>query len=553
MLDYKKLLEKLLKLSRGETEWVEFKKAEKDFDFNKLGKYFSALSNEANLNGKEFGWLVFGVEDKDKSIVGTNYKYDDKALHKLKYDVANHTTNRISFREIITLNIDGKRVVIFQIPAAPKGIPIVWRGHYYGRDGESLVPLNMTEFEAIRAQQNNCDWSSYICENATLNDLDPEAIKFARMMYKEKNPHLADTVDTWDDIPFLNKAKITINGAITNTALILLGKPESEVKFQPALAQISWVLRDKDNIMLDYEHFHPPFILNTMQVYNKIRNLKYRHIPQGLIFPEELNKYDEYVIREALHNCIAHQDYNLSGKITVVEKPDELIFTNVGNFFIQLSIEEVITLETPPEIYRNSFLAKAMVEVKMIDTIGSGIQRMFRNQIKRFFPLPEYDFSDPGKVKVKIFGKIIDPNYTKLLISNTGIKLNTVALLDKVQKRIPLSDEAINYLRKLKLVEGRKPNIYISGKIAKASNNRAKYIKNRGFDKEHYQKMILEYLKKFSSASRKEIDDLILDKLPDILDIKQKRNKIRNLLHQMATDDVIYCERRGNKAIWYLK
>jgi len=193
-----------------------------------------------------------------------------------------------------------------------------------------------------------------------------------------------------------------------------------------------------------------------------------------------------------------------------------------------------------------------MVEIGMIDTVGSGILRMFKHQRERFFPLPEYDFSNPNKVKLTIFGKILDPNYTKLLIQNTEIPLNIIALLDKVQKKEPITDDAVKQLKKMKLIEGRKPNFYIAGKIARITGEKANYIKNRGFDNDHYQKMIIEYLKKFSSASRKEINELLLDKLPDILDEKQKVTKIKNLIHQMAKKNLIYCERKGSITKWIL-
>jgi ATP-dependent DNA helicase RecG len=191
-----------------------------------------------------------------------------------------------------------------------------------------------------------------------------------------------------------------------------------------------------------------------------------------------------------------------------------------------------------------------MVEVKMIDTIGSGILRMFQNQRKRFFPLPEYDLSNPDKVQVKIFGKILDPNYTKLLMTDSNLSLSTIALLDSVQKKQDISDEAIKHLRKLKLIEGRKPNIFISSQVAKASDSKGEYIRNRGFDNKHYEKMILEYLKKFSSASRQDINDLILDKLPEILDDKQKKTRVRNILQRMAEKDLIFSNRKGSKSIW---
>jgi ATP-dependent DNA helicase RecG len=552
-MNIKETFKRLISLPCGENEVVEFKKAESKFDFRKLGKYFSALSNEANLNKSDSAWLIFGVADKNKDIIGTNYKNKEEELQQLKSEIAVHTTNKITFTDIHTLHIDNKRVLLFEIPPAPKGIPTAWQGHYYGRDGESLVPLKLSEIEAIRKQTYNNDWSSFICEDATHDDLDKEAIAFAKKKYLEKNPDLSELIENWDDVTFLNKARLTIDGKITNTALILLGKADAEIKLKPAIAQISWVLRDNENNMIDYEHFHPPFILTSLKVHSKIRNLKYRYLPEGFIFPEELNKYDDYVIREALHNCIAHQDYSLSGRINVVEKPDELIFSNVGNFFLQLSIEEVIALQTPPEIYRNPFLAKAMVEIKMIDTIGSGILRMFQNQRKRFFPLPEYDLSNPDKVQVKIFGKILDPNYTKLLMTDSNLSLSTIALLDSVQKKQDISDEAIKHLRKLKLIEGRKPNIFISSQVAKASDSKGEYIRNRGFDNKHYEKMILEYLKKFSSASRKDINELILDKLPDILNEKQKEIKIKNLLYNMSKKDLIFCNTKGPNAKWILK
>lgn len=551
-MNIKDIFYKLISLPCGENETVEFKEAKTKFDFHKLGKYFSALSNEANLKNCEFAWLVFGVLDKNKSIIGTNFKSNEQSLQKLKSELAVHTTNRITFTDIHNLYLENKKVLLFQIPPATRGIPTAWKGHWYGRDGESLVALNSLEYDTIRKQAFNSDWSSYICEDATINDLDIKAIAFAKEKYQEKNPDLSEVIEKWDNITFLNKARLTIDGKITNTALILLGKAEAEIKLKPAIAQISWVLRDNENIMIDYEHFFPPFILSSLKVHNKIRNLKYRHIPEGLIFPEELNKYDDYVIREALHNCITHQDYSLSGKINVVEKPDELIFSNVGNFFLQLPIEKVITLQTPPERYRNPFLAKAMVEVKMIDTIGSGILRMFQNQRKRFFPLPEYDLSNPDKVQVKIIGKILDPNYTKLLMTQTNLSLSIIALLDSVQKKETISDEAIKHLRKLKLIEGRKPNIFISSQVAKASDTKGEYIRNRGLDNKHYEKLILEYLKKFSSASRKDIDNFILDKLPDILDEKKKKTRIRNLLQQMARKKLIYSNRKGSKSIWKL-
>jgi ATP-dependent DNA helicase RecG len=241
-------------------------------------------------------------------------------------------------------------------------------------------------------------------------------------------------------------------------------------------------------------------------------------------------------MREALHNCIAHQDYELKGRIHVVEKSDELIFTNLGSF-IPGSIEKVIEQNAPQEYYRSQFLVNAMVNLNMIDTIGSGIKKMFILQRNRHFPMPDYDLSEPDKVKVTILGKVLDENYTKTLINNTNLDLKTVIYLDKVQKKEKLTREEFKILKTQKLIEGRYPNLFVAARIAAVTGDKASYIKNRAFDKEHYKKMIIAFVKEYRAASRQDINNLIIDKLSDALDEKQKRNKITNLLSEMAKKD----------------
>ncbi|MBU3181177.1 RNA-binding domain-containing protein [Clostridium psychrophilum] len=549
-------LEKLLDEYRSlplETEWLEFKEAKNTYDFNKLGKYFSALSNEANLKGKRFGWMVFGVEDKNRKIVGTNYRANRASLDSLKHEISMKTTNNITFIEIHELMLTEGRVIMFQIPAAPQGIPIAWEGHFYGRDSESIGPLNLQEIEEIRQQRTREDWSAQICDEATIKDLDSQAILKARLEYKNKNPKLAEDSDKWDDRTFLDKAKVTIKGKITRTAIILLGKEESEHFIGPSVSKITWVLKDDNNIEKDYEHFGPPFLINVDKVFEKIRNLKYRYLTENTLFPTEITQYDPYVIREVLHNCIAHQDYTLMGRINLVEKSEKLIFTNCGSFIPQ-TIEKVIDQDAPQEYYRNQFLANAMVSLNMIDTIGSGIKKMFIKQMQRYFPLPDYDLKNPERVKVGIMGKIIDENYTKLLLKNTYFDLKTVIALDKVQKKEPLTVAERKFLKNQKLIEGRNPNIYVVSQVAAATGDKVSYIKNRAFNNEYYKKLIIDFITEFKQASRKEIDKLLLDKLPDILDEKQKHKKISNILTKMANRDrsIINCGPR-TKPNWMLR
>lgn len=550
--ELKTLLEEFRKLPK-ETEWVEFKEAKKTYDFTKLGKYFSALSNEANLKHKKSGWLVFGVEDKHRNIVGTNFRSNRGDLDSLKSEVAAKTTGQITFVEIYELVLPEGRVVMFQIPPAPIGIPVAWDGFYYGRNDEELSPLNIQEIETIRGQVTEEDWSAKICEGATLSDLDEKAIKFAREKFKQKNPHLADSVDSWSKEVFLDKARVTIAGKITNTAILLLGKPESEHFLSPAEGKISWILKDEKNKDKDYDHFSPPFLLRVDEVFGKIRNLKYRFTQEGTLFPTETTMYEEWVIREVLHNCIAHQDYQKNGKIIVVEKPSELTFTNLGSFLPE-NVERFVIEDRVPEKYRNRFLVTAMVNLNMIDTIGSGIKRIFTMQRERFFPLPDYDLTDKGKVVVKIYGQIIDVNYSQLLASKTDLTLSTIILLDKVQKKIKISSGDAKELKKRKLVEGRYPNIFVSASIAQLTDTKSTYTKNKGLDKAYYITLISEFLHQHKQATRKDIDTLLLDKLPDILNKKQKLVKINHLLTELSSGKAKKIQNIGNrrKSIWKL-
>ena len=521
----------------AETEWLEFKQAARSYPFDKLGRYFSALSNEARLKHQTAGWLVFGIQDKTHTITGTRFRPNRQDLDSLKKEVADKTSGHLTFVEIHELLLPEGRVLMFEIPPAIPGVPTAWEGHFYGRDGESIGALNLYELDRIRSQTRT-DWSGEICRQATLDDLDPAAVTRARELFKEKHPRLAREIDGWDTVTstFLNKAKLLKNGRITNAAILLLGKESAEHHLAPAVAKISWILRDRDGLEKDYQHFGPPFLLNSDRLFSRVRNLTYRYLRDNTLFPTEITQYDSWVIRELLHNCIAHQDYSLHGRISVVEDEGSLLFSNMGSFLPQ-SVENVIRFDAPPEYYRNQFLADAMVNLQMIDTIGSGIKRVFNLQRNRFFPMPDYELSDPQRVRVRLAGKILDENYTKLLISKTDLSLIDVIALDRVQKNKPLSDAEFTRLKRLKFIEGRRPNLFVSARIAEATHGKADYIRHRAFDKEHYKKLVLSLLQEFGPVSRKEIDRLLLEKLPDILTRQQKENKIRNLLQEMSKKD----------------
>ena len=531
-----------------EDEVVEFKKAENNFDFDDLGKYFSALSNEANLRDKDFAWLVFGVENKTREAIGTTYKNSMTSLQKLKHDLAQHTTDKNTFRDIFELKVDGKRVLMFQVSAARRGIPISWKGHFYARRGESLVALDIAKYEEIRRQTVDEDWSKQIVKDATIDDLDNDAIALAREGYKQRYPKLAQACDSWDDKTFLDKACLTIDGKITRTTLLLVGKEESAHKLNH-IAQIVWKCFQDGQVFGDI--YTIPFIRTTTEVLGRIRNYRFKIYPKDSLIPAEVWKYDTESILEGLHNAIAHQNYEKDARILVIENMDSLKFENDGNFF-DGDYKQYITGEKTPKSYRNPALVKAMVNIKMIDTQGYGIHKMFQSQKDRFLPMPDYDQSTAEEVVLNLPGTIIDENYSLMLLANPDLSLTDAVLLDQVQKGHTISSSAVAMLRKRRLIEGRLPHIYVSKDIAQATNQKVEYSKHKGLAEKKCEALLLDSLKDHGSLTKQEIVRLLWDVLPDQLDDKQKMNKIEYLLKQLRLKGEIENESKGKESVWML-
>ena len=543
-----KKLDDLLSLP-CESEVVEFKEAGSNFDFHKLGKYFSALCNEANLKNTSSAWLVFGVNDRQQ-IVGTKFRQSPKDLDSLKAEIANKTTGRITFIEIHEVIRPEGRVILFEIPAAPKGNPVAFDNHFYGRDGSALGALNLEEIDRIRAQSTLEDWSAVIVSGTSLADLDEDALVVARTNYKSKFPDKAAEVDSWSNATFLNKAKLTIKGKQTRASLLLLGKEEAEHYLQPAEAKIRWLLKDHAGNDRDYALFGMPLLLAVDKVYAKIRNLKYRYLREGTLFPEEIDQYEPYSIREALNNCIAHQDYTLAGRINVVEREESLSFTNKGSF-VPGDVQRVVMEDAPEEHYRNRFLATAMFNLKMVDTAGGGIRKLFMFQRQRFFPMPDYDLSS-NRVQLTLTGKILDLDYARLLARDATLELQDILALDKVQKRQPLNSEEERRLKKLTLIEGRKPNYFIAKSLAQQTGQKAKYSKNLAFDKQYYLDLICKALSEHRTLSRQDIDELLSNKLPDWMSDKQRKAKVGNLLSELRRSEKIVNRGSFSRPAWTL-
>ncbi len=545
---YRQLFHSLIQ--HKESEVVEFKKAENSFDFDDLGKYFSALSNEANLRGFPFAWLVFGYDEKKHEIVGTSYKDGEGALNKMKQDLTNNMSDGQTFREIILVEVDGKRILMFKIPASPRNIVMKWKGIAYGRDGESLKPLNQSKQDEIRNQTPYRDWSAEIVPNATLDDLDEVAIAKARKMFKKVHSRIpVAEVNGWSDEKFLSKCGLMIDGKLTRAAIILLGKSFSEYLLRPAVVQVTWTLRDKNKDVVDYEHFSVPYILTVDEILAKIHNLTLREMPGGTLFPDTMKQYDDYSIREALHNCIAHSNYQLQQRINFVENPGFLYYSNAGSF-IPGSLEEVLSTDEPQKFFRNDCLCQAMVHFNMIDTVSRGIKKMFTEQWQRRFPMPDYEIdNDRQQVAVRIYGTSIDERYTNMLKNNDSLTLWDCISLDAIQKGHRIDETVAQDMIQRGLIEGEAPNYRISLTVAKKTKQLSGYTRVVGLERDKIKHMVLQYIQNAGSdgAKRSDIMEYLAGTLPSRNTPEQNLVLLKNIMNEMKNENKISTDGR----LWY--
>jgi ATP-dependent DNA helicase RecG len=530
------LVDELRALPR-ETEWVEFKKGTATTN-ERLGMYISGLSNSACVKNQDFAYLIFGIDDVTHEVIGTNFNFKSakEGNEELELWIRRYLSPSLSFEyDVCQYNINS-RIELFRIPAA-KGEPVSFLNYQKIRIGTSLTDLKKHTDLARLIYNSQIDWSAKTIEKATIYDLDSEAITQARVKFKEKNSTKTwfNEIDNWNDAQFLDRAKITINGKITNTAILLLGKEESAHYISPAVAQITWKLDTEESA---YEHFEIPLFITVNKIVQRIRNVKYKFFPDNQLIATEVQKYDTEVILEALNNCIAHQDYGRNARIILVEKVNKLIFRNVGGFF-EGKAEDYCEGNLTPQKYRNKWLANAMVNLNMIDSLGFGISKMYRSQMKRFFPLPDYTHTTANEVLLEIYGHTIDVNYSKLLIEKKdALSLTEVVLLDRIQKGMTITEDAARLLKKNQLIEGRKPNYLISAEIAAITNQKATYTKSKGLNKEILKSFILQHIDNHGYATREEIDELLLDKLPEYLDDRQRKKMLDNLLQGMKKSKI---------------
>lgn len=520
-------------------EWKEFKNLKNSFCGDEKNDVISYVSAIANMEG---GFLVVGVHDKTLEIVGTDtYNYDrQKAILRLTDRCANLSSEGLDIIEYITSDTQ-KKVWVIRIPKHLPKRPVYAHDKAWQRIEDSLVELTLERLNTILDEPlfTGSDWSAEIVPNATIDDLDEVAIAKARVMFKKVHSRIpAEEVNAWSVPEFLSNAGVMIDGGITRAAIILLGKPVSVFKLRPAVVRVTWSLRDEKQDVVDYEHFTAPFILTVDQILAKVRNLTMREMPGGTLFPDVMQQYDDYSMREILHNCIAHQDYTLQERINLVENPGFLYYANGGSF-IPGTVQKALATHGPQRHYRNECLCNAMVNFNMIDIVGRGIRKIFNQQWERRFPMPDYEIDAAKKeVAVRLYGNAINEKYTKLLKENKDLSLEDCILLDAVQKGHRLSESDAKNLLERGLVEGEYPDLTISLSIARQTKQLPEYTKVKGLERDKIKQMVLQFIQNAGEdgAKKNSILDYLKEVLPQRNSQEQNLRLLGNILSEMNTD-----------------
>ena len=543
-------LQQRFPLENEACDWKEFKSLKNFFNGKEGDDVVSYVAAISSMNG---GHLVIGVKDHSLEIVGTDtYNYDRQtATMRLVRECSNLPTEGLKIEEFVTSD-SGKIVWVINIPRHKPRLPVYAHKKLWQRVEDNLVEMSVSRLDKILNEPLAVDdWSAQVIPDATIEDLDPRAIAVARAKFKELFNGARDSeIDSWTDEVFLNKAKLTRKSAITRTTIILLGKSESDHFLNPSICKIRWFLRDESDSNKDFRVFTIPMILAIEEIGSLIRNTTYTYTISGSMFPESMSRYDAFTLREPLNNAIAHQDYSKGCHIDVIEYEDEkLCFKNAGQF-IPESVETVVTQDFPESHYRNPALVEAMRNVKMVETEGGGIRKLFVQQRKRFFPMPDYDIRD-SHVVCTIEGRVLNENFANILVSNSSLSLADIMLLDSVQKRAAISHDAASYLRKKGYIEGRYPNIFLSSKVVAPTKHvglKASYIKNRSFDDDYFKKLIMDYIKEYGKAERADLYLLIGKMLPEYMTDRQRYDKLTNLLSALKRKNKL----KYNGKFWLL-
>jgi ATP-dependent DNA helicase RecG len=513
-------------LTEREDEHLEFKEAKINYDRKDLIRYCAALANERG------GKLVLGVTDKlPRRIVGTHAFENPQKAKALVIEVLRLRV------EVDEINRREGRVLIFTVPSRPIGVPVQYEGSYWMRRAGDVVPMTSDMIKAI-FDENRLDFSSDIQPNATIDDLDPLAITELRVRWSRKSNN-ARLLEVSDD-QLLADAELTVDGGITNAALLLLGTqkaldrylPQAETIFEYRSSEASGPAQQRIEFRIGFLRYQD----DLWTVINSRNDLQ--HFQVGL-YKIPIYTFNETVIREAISNAISHRDYTQPGSVFVRQTPRTMEVTSPGGLPTGINLENILWRQSP----RNRRLAEVLGKCGIVERSGQGVNLMYEESIKESKPLPDFSGSDDHTVDLFIRGEIQDPKFLRFLekvgrerLANFHTKdLLIIDLIHREQTIPPEYMSRLPYLVDQGVVEklrGGKEYV-LSKRFHKFMDRRGTYTRKIGLDAEENKAILLKHIEMNKD------DGSPLRELLQVLPSKT-REQVRWLLRKLREEGKIH-------------
>ena len=476
-------------MNAREDERLEFKEAKTRFDFEKLVNYCVALANEGG------GKIILGVTDKPPRTVVGSQAFPD--LERTKAGLIERLRLRLDVEEL--RHPDG-RVLVFQVPPRPIGMPLEYQGAYWMRGGESLIPMTPDQLQRIFAETGP-DFSAEICTPARLDDLDPAAVEVLRQLWQRKLPD--QDISTRPDEQLLADAELLVDGGVTYAALVLLGTRKALGKHL-AQAELIFEYRSNDapGPAAERQEFRQGFLSVLDDVWRLVNQRNDRqHFQQGF-FVWDVPTFNERVVRETVLNAVSHRDYRHGGSVFVRQYPQRIEIVSPGGFPSGITPENILRQQNP----RNRRIAEVLAKCGLVERAGQGFDLIFRECIRQSKPLPDFSHTDAHTVWLTLHGDIQDPEFLRFLeeigreqVATFGLDDFLVVDLVRREQRIPDALRLrVEHLLEQGIIErvgrGRGVRLLLSRRLYRHIGKAGVYTRKRGLDRETNKELLMKHI-----------------------------------------------------------
>ncbi len=530
-------IEQLLRCQEG--EHCEFKAAQRQYSFDKLAKYCCALANEGG------GKFVLGVSNaRPRVIVGSQA-------------FPQHEDTRRSLIEQLRLRIDVHeyllpqgRLLIFDVPTHPVGVPIKFDDRYWARDGDSLVSMSDDKLRAILSEAGH-DFSSEVCVGASLDHLDEEAIEDfrRRWMDKSRNQQLA----TLNKEQLLHDAELLVEDGVTYAALVLFGKQaalgrflgQSEVVFEYRSSDVAGPAQER----IEYRRGFFSFYDDLWQRIS-LRNDN-QHYQLGL-FVLDIPTFAERSVREALLNAVSHRNYQMAGNVFVRQYQRKLVFESPGGFPVGITTENILDRQSP----RNRRIAEAFAKCGLVERSGQGMNLMFEQSVRQGKALPDFTGTDAYNVTLTLHGQVGDPRFVQFLEKvgqeqQKTFDTHDFLLLDLIHREQKVPEGLRPKARRLvdlgvieSIGRGRGTKYLLSKRFYADAGEKAVYTRRHGLDREESKAILLKHLRDYGQAG------CPISELERVLTSKS-REHIKGLLVELRKEGLVRMTGARRGAKWH--